>query len=74
MGGLATPDSLSREGSPGPEYVESVGTSSNHNSSSLSLHAHHYLNENGGKVSQSAPGSPKQGKPFAYYHHLSVTR
>ena len=43
-----------------------VGSSSN---STLSLHAHHHINQNGGKVSQSAPGSPKHGEKFCktYY-------
>ncbi|CAG7677711.1 unnamed protein product [Allacma fusca] len=58
MGGLATPDSLSREGSPTGDYSDGVGQSSQN--TSVSLHPHHLLSHNGAKVSQSAPGSPKQ--------------
>ncbi|CAL8141355.1 unnamed protein product [Orchesella dallaii] len=54
MGGMATPDCLSREGSPGPEY-DSPHSSSHH----LSAHSSHQNHHIGLKASQSAPGSPK---------------
>lgn len=50
MGGLATPDCLSREGSPGADQYSDDGQS-NH---SITLHSH-----NGAKIIQSAPTSPK---------------
>jgi len=53
MGGLATPDCLSREGSPGPEYSESHTMSHSQQ--------HQSLPALGNKTSQSAPGSPKHG-------------
>ena len=56
MGGLATPDCLSREGSPGPDYLDSSGSLH----SSPSLHSHLNYNHNA-KMIQSAPSSPKPG-------------
>lgn len=55
MGGMATPDCLSREGSPIPEYDSPLQGSSHHH---INLHSHQ---NHGFKASQSAPGSPKPG-------------
>jgi hypothetical protein len=54
-GGLMTPDCLSREGSPGPEYSDS-GHGGSHSSLSIPSHLNHNHNA---KVIQSAPSSPK---------------
>lgn len=53
MGGLATPDCLSREGSPGPsDYAENMHSVA----MSLNQQQHKQIS-----ISQSAPGSPKSG-------------
>lgn len=56
MGGMATPDCLSREGSPGPDYDPLAIPSP------LNIHPISHQNYTGLKASQSAPGSPKPGK------------
>lgn len=56
MGGLATPDCLSREGSPAPsDYSDSM------HSMTMPINQQHHSNNNK-QISQSAPGSPKSGK------------
>lgn len=65
MGGMATPDCLSREGSPVPEYDSPLQGPSHH----INIHTSHQ-NHAGLKASQSAPGSPKPGRAFSSYRNL----